>query len=105
MHSTVWNRLVRAGALGAIGAFGLATVAAAKPAPRPGRRALNLFASSGLLLQANRLQCGVDNVGQVCVAFSGSPVGGGGVRPEGTPRPYTFKPPLPLPRRGAPAAS
>jgi hypothetical protein len=90
MHSTVWNRLVRAGALVAIGAFGLATVAAAKPAPRPGRRALNLFASSGLLLQANRLQCGVDNVGQVCVAFSGSPVGGGGFWPKGTPDQYIF---------------
>src|ERR1041385_1891783 len=36
MHSTVWNRLVRAGALVAIGAFGLATVAAAQPAPPPG---------------------------------------------------------------------
>jgi hypothetical protein len=82
--------LVRAGALVAIGAFGLATVAAAKPAPRPGRRALNLFASSGLLLQANRLQCGVDNVGQVCVAFSGSPVGGGGFWPKGTPDQYIF---------------
>src|ERR1044072_6207431 len=50
MHSTVWNRLVRAGALVAIGAFGLATVAAAKSALRPGRRALNLFGSCGLLL-------------------------------------------------------
>ena len=90
MPSIVWNRFVRTGALVSLTAFGLASVAAAKPAPRPGRRALNLFASSGLLLQANRIQCGVDNVGQVCVAFSGSPVGGGGFWPKGTPDQYIF---------------
>src|SRR6185503_14677765 len=90
MHSTVWNRLVRMGALVSLAAFALASVATAAPAPRPGRRALNLFASSGLLLEANRLQCGLDNTGQVCVAFSGSPVGGGGFWPKGTPDQYIF---------------
>ena len=78
MHSTVWNRFVRVGALVSLAAFALASVAGAEPAPRPGRRALNLFATSGLLLQANRIQCGIDNTGRVCTAFSGSPVGGGG---------------------------
>ena len=90
MHSTVWNRFVRTGALVALAAFAFASVAGAEPAPRPGRRALNLFASSGLLLEANRIQCGLDNVGQVCVAFSGSPVGGGGFWPKGTPDQYIF---------------
>src|SRR5688500_11624171 len=90
MHSTVWNRFVRTGALVSLAAFALASVASAGPAPRPGRRALNLFASSGLLLEANRVQCGIDNVGQVCVAFSGSPVGGGGFWPKGTPDQYIF---------------
>lgn len=90
MHSTVWNRFVRVGALVSLAAFALASVAGAEPAPRPGRRALNLFASSGLLLEANRVQCGLDNVGQVCVAFSGSPVGGGGFWPKGTPDQYIF---------------
>ena len=90
MHSTVWNRLVRMGALVSLTALALASVASAEPAPRPGRRALNLFASSGLLLEANRIQCGIDNVGQVCVAFSGSPVGGGGFWPKGTPDQYIF---------------
>jgi hypothetical protein len=88
MHSTVWNRVVRTGALIALAVVTLASVATAKP--RPGRRALNLFASSGLLLEANRVQCGLDNVGQVCVAFSGSPVGGGGFWPKGTPDQYIF---------------
>src|SRR5258708_32245049 len=91
MSSTLWNRFVRPSALLPLAALGLASVAAAKPAPRPGRpRALNLFATSGLLLQANRHACGIDNIGQVCVAFSGSPVGGGGFWPKGTPDQYIF---------------
>jgi hypothetical protein len=90
MLSTVWNRFVRTGAVLSLAAFALASVADAKPAPRPGRRTLNLFATSGLLLEANRIQCGLDNVGQVCVAFSGSPVGGGGFWPKGTPDQYIF---------------
>src|SRR5688572_31440498 len=83
MRSHLWNRFMRAGALLALTTLALASVAGAEPAPRPGRRALNLFATSGLLLEANRVQCGLDNVGQVCVAFSGSPVGGGGFWPKG----------------------
>src|SRR5882672_9045574 len=91
MRSTVWNRFVRTSALLSLAAFGLASIAVAKPAPRPGRpRALNLFATSGLLLEANRIACGIDNIGQVCVAFSGSPVGGGGFWPKGTPDQYIF---------------
>src|SRR5438309_12093675 len=91
MSSTVWNRFVRTSALLSLAAFALASVATAKPAPRPGRpRALNLFATSGLLLEANRIACGIDNIGQVCVAFSGSPVGGGGFWPKGTPDQYIF---------------
>ncbi len=86
----MWNRFVRTSAL-SLAALGLASVAAAKPAPRPGRpRALNLFATSGLLLQANRQACGIDNIGEVCVAFSGSPVAGGGFWPKGTPDQYIF---------------
>jgi hypothetical protein len=83
--------------------LGVATSAAAKP-DRPGRRALNLFASSGLLLQANRVQCGIDNVGQVCVAFSGSPVGGGGFWPKGTVDQYIFNSGLQLAAVVDPAA-
>src|SRR5437899_3523849 len=91
MSSTVWNRFVRTSALLSLAAFALPSVATAKPAPRPGRpRALNLFATSGLLLEANRIACGIDNIGQVCVAFSGSPVGGGGFWPKGTPDQYIF---------------
>ncbi len=91
MSSTLWNRFVRTSALLSLAAFGLTSVATAKPVPRPGRpRALNLFATSGLLLQANRQACGIDNIGEVCVAFSGSPVAGGGFWPKGTPDQYIF---------------
>ncbi|HXE82332.1 MAG TPA: hypothetical protein VN513_03240, partial [Gemmatimonadales bacterium] len=91
MRSTVWKHFVRASAFVILAAFGLASAATAKPAPGPRRpRALNLFAGSGLLLEANRLACGLDNFGQVCVAFSGSPVGGGGFWPKGTPDQYIF---------------
>jgi hypothetical protein len=105
MRSTVWTRFVRTSVLLSLAALGLATVVSAKPAPdRPRRRALNLFASSGLLLEANRLQCGIDNVGQVCVAFSGSPVGGGGFWPKGTHDQYIFNSGLQLAAVVDPAA-
>lgn len=91
MRSTVWNRSVRAGALFSVAAMVLASAVSARPVPdRPRSRALNLFATSGLLLEANRVACGIDDVGQVCVAFSGSPVGGGGFWPKGTPNQYIF---------------
>jgi hypothetical protein len=53
-------------------------------------RALNLFSAAGYLLEVNRVQCGLDNFGQVCVAFSGSPVAGGGFWPKGTANGYIF---------------
>ena len=57
MSSTVWNRFVRTGAMLAVAALTLASDATARPVPgRP--RVLNLFSSSGLLLQANR--CVID---------------------------------------------
>jgi hypothetical protein len=96
---------VRTSVVAVVAALGLATVAAAKPGPgRPGSRALNLFASSGLLLEANRVLCGIDNVGQVCVAFSGSPVGGGGFWPKGTVDQYIFNSGLQLAAVVDPAA-
>jgi len=92
MRSISWIRFVGAAALVALATGAGASVAAAKPLPgRPTRpRSINLFASSGLLFQINRIQCGVQNDGQTCVAFAGSPVGGGGFWPKGTPDQYIF---------------
>jgi hypothetical protein len=67
--------------------------AAAGPIPSQPRRprASSLFAAAGLLLDVNRQLCGLANTGQVCVAFAGSPVGGGGFWPKGTPDQYIFQ--------------
>jgi len=77
-------------ALLVLGATAATSVAAAKPGKptRPG--ALNLFASAGYLFEVNRQQCGLLNSGVVCAAFAGSPVGGGGFWPKGTPDQYIF---------------
>ena len=80
-----------------------ASVAAAKPT-RPRPRAVNLFAAAGYLVEVNRHQCGIDNIGEVCVAFAGSPVGGGGFWPKGTPDQYIFNSGLQLAGLVDPAA-
>src|SRR5213596_4295964 len=88
MRSTSSIRSVRAALLVAFAGATLgASVAAAKPT-RP--RASRLFASAGYLFQVNQQVCGVDHIGEVCVAFAGSPVGGGGFWPKGTPDQYIF---------------
>ena len=92
MRSTWLTRAMRSAALVAVATATLGGTAAAKPEPgAPSRpRARSLFAGSGLLLDANRQVCGLANVGEVCVAFAGSPVGGGGFWPKGTPDQYIF---------------
>ncbi|MGH7754475.1 MAG: hypothetical protein ACREN5_16850, partial [Gemmatimonadales bacterium] len=81
---------MRAALLVAVGATYVG-VSAAEAKPRPGRpRAKNLFAAAGLFFQVNRQGCGIENTGQVCVAFAGSPVGGGSFWPKGTPDQYVF---------------
>jgi len=92
MRSFSWNRFVGAAAAIALAVPAFASVAVAKPAPGvPGRpRTINLFASSGLLFETNRIACGLQNDGQTCVAFAGSPMGGGGFWPKGTPDQYIF---------------
>lgn len=92
MRSTSWVRIMRAAVALALLAATTAPAVYAKPAPdRPiRRRTFNLFAFSGMLFEVNRQQCGLQNDGQTCVAFAGSPVGGGGFWPKGTPDQYIF---------------
>jgi hypothetical protein len=49
-----------------------------------------LRASSTWTAQVNRVQCGLDNQGNVCTDVFGSPTGGGGFWPGGTPNQYIF---------------
>lgn len=88
MRPTSWFRFASGATAVALAAMAGASAAAAKPVP--GVHRINLFASSGLLFQTNRIACGLQNDGQTCVAFAGSPVGGGGFWPKGTPDQYIF---------------
>jgi hypothetical protein len=92
MRSTWFTRAAgRAVLLALLTAIIDVPVAAAKPVQPRRPRAMNLFAAAGLLLDVNRQVCGLANTGQVCVAFAGSPVGGGGFWPKGTPDQYIFQ--------------
>src|SRR3989442_1163338 len=91
MRATSLMRSVRAFlALLVVGATGATSVVAAKPVKPSSPRAMNLFSSAGYLFEVNRQQCGLLNTGVVCAAFAGSPVGGGGFWPKGTPDQYIF---------------
>jgi hypothetical protein len=67
-------------------------LASAKPAPgRPGKRSgLNMFALTFGIMNVNRVFCGINNIGEICVDPTNSPVLGGGFWPKGTPDQYVF---------------
>ncbi|MGQ0813188.1 MAG: hypothetical protein ACT4O1_01830 [Gemmatimonadota bacterium] len=50
----------------------------------------NLQAGANTLLQANLVQCGLNNSGDVCTDVFDSPTGGGGFWPSGTTNQYIF---------------
>src|SRR5205807_442101 len=64
-----------------------ASVATAKPAPDRGgkRRGANLFALVFGVMNVNHQFCGINNIGELCVDPTNSPVVGGGFWPKGTP--------------------
>jgi hypothetical protein len=81
----------------AIGAALLVTfgvqVAAAAARPEPGarrQRGFSLFADVFTVFLVNRVACGVNNLGEICVDPGNSPIGGGGFWPRGTPDQYIF---------------
>lgn len=91
MHARLITRLTRVAAAVALLAMLAASVADARPGPRPGRtRGFRLFAGTFDLFQVNRIQCGVANSGEVCTDPGNSPIGGGGFWPKGTPDQYFF---------------
>jgi hypothetical protein len=87
-------------------ALAAAVPASAKPAPGwPAKRSgLNLFALTFGVLNANRVFCGINNIGEVCVDPTNSPVVGGGFWPKGTPDQYVFNS-VAARRRSRPAGS
>lgn len=54
------------------------------------RSPFNLEAGPSVVLQANLVQCGLNNQGDVCTNIFNSPTGGGGFWPAGTANQYIF---------------
>ena len=92
MRSTWFSRVARGSVALALLSATAVTVVAAKPGPeRPARRrAVNLFAVTNGVLNVNRVFCGINNLGELCVDPTNSPVVGGGFWPKGTPDQYIF---------------
>ncbi len=92
MRSTWFTRAARATIALTLLSATAASSAAAGPGPeRPGRRrAANLFAVTNAVLNVNRVFCGINNLGELCVDPTNSPVVGGGFWPKGTPDQYIF---------------
>jgi len=97
MASKIVQRLALAAVLaGALGmGFARVAVATRVPGARPSRptaaRGFNLFAGApGVTIDANRVQCGLNNTGEQCVNASDSPTLGGGYWPKGSPNQYVF---------------
>jgi hypothetical protein len=63
---------------------------AAKPLPGTARSGFRLFARPLGALTVNRVYCGLDSSGQVCVDSLGSSTIGGGFWPKGTANQYVF---------------
>jgi len=89
----LYNRLVGAGLVTAVLLTVVAATAVAEPVEgaRNRRSGFNMLRSASTwVLRANKVECGLWNAGEVCVDIFGSPTGGGGNWPQGTPNQYIF---------------
>jgi hypothetical protein len=93
-RNALFKRVAGASILAAFLALAVASVASAEPderAKRDRRAGFDLLrASSTWTAQTNKVQCGLDNQGNVCTDVFGSPTGGGGFWPTGSPNQYIF---------------
>lgn len=96
MASKLFRRMVRAAVLlGGVAVVAASSADAARPVRRTTRpaaaRGFNLFAGAvNVLMNVNRVQCNVNNIGESCVDPTNSPVVGGGFWPKGSPNQYIF---------------
>lgn len=94
MNSRLFSRVTRAviAALLLVAVGGQLAVAAARPEPgaRRTQRGFSLFSEPFTIFLVNRVACGVNNLGEICVDPGNSPIGGGGFWPRGTPDQYIF---------------
>jgi hypothetical protein len=96
MASKFLQRLTLAAVLiGGLGLLDAQSAAAARPVRRTARpeaaRGFNLFAGAvNVMMNTNRIQCNINNIGEQCVDPTNSSVVGGGYWPKGTPDQYIF---------------
>ena len=96
MHSFLRTRTVLLAALCSLGLAVLAptasaTLAPAKPKPGvPAKKGFRLFARTLGALTVNRIYCGLNSDGEVCVDSTNSSTIGGGFWPKGTADQYVF---------------
>ena len=91
MHSTFRLKTLAWAGLVALVVGALApSSAGAVPEPGAKGRGFRLFARSLGALTVNRIYCGLNSTGQVCVDSSGSSTIGGGYWPKGTADQYIF---------------
>jgi hypothetical protein len=92
MRTNLFTRAIRVGAVAALlGATSFqAAVAEEAPEARRARRGLDLQALVFGVMEVNRVFCGINVLGELCVDPTNSPVIGGGFWPKGTPNQYIF---------------
>jgi hypothetical protein len=90
MHSRLFSRVARAVLVG-LALAAIVGQAAARPVPGARRsRGFNLFAGVNVKMVVNRVDCNINNLGEVCVDPTNSPSIPGGFWPRGTPDQYIF---------------
>src|SRR5437868_3644458 len=96
MASRVLQSFARTAVLIGAVSLGLASTSeASRPVRRTNRptaaRGFNLFAGAvNVVMNVNRVQCNVNNIGESCVDPTNSPSIGGGFWPKGSPDQYIF---------------
>jgi len=90
MRTNLFTRALRVGAVVAL--LGALSFQAASAERKPGatRRGHNLLALVFGVMEVNRVFCGINVLGELCVDPTNSPVIGGGYWPKGTPNQYIF---------------
>jgi hypothetical protein len=90
MHSRLFSRVARAVLVG-LALAAIVGQAAARPVPGARRsRGFNLFAGVNVKMVVNRVDCNINNLGEVCVDPTNSSTIPGGFWPRGTPDQYIF---------------
>jgi hypothetical protein len=92
-RDNVFRRVVAAAVVATVLAWMVVPSAQAEPVKGSKRRSAGfdlMRAGATWNANINRVQCGLDNQGNICTDVTGSPLGGGGFWPTGSPNQYIF---------------